>query len=109
MNNTKGAKAQQAQAADQQPLTYLQRRQQSSAEKSLEEVQFQSEETRLQLQADRLESQKQLSSKRRTLNELKGAFPLNAGLIIKTQQEVVALEKGLVELDVLENELFPSN
>ena len=106
-NNSKKAAAEAAQQ-QQQPVTYLQRLQQSSAEKSLEAVQFQAEETRLQLQSDRLESQKQLSAKRRQLNEQKGAFPLSASAIIKTQGEITGLENGLAALDELEAELFPT-
>jgi len=65
-------------------------------------------EARLQFESDRIETQRKVTNKGRELNKAKSTFPINSGEIIKLQNEIAALQRGLEALDELEAELFPA-
>lgn len=73
---------------------------------NLEEIQFQSQQAELQLQADELSTKKKLSEAKKQLELAKGASPLVSEVIVKAHNEVESLAKGLALLQELRKELF---
>jgi hypothetical protein len=78
---------------------------QSQEDKNQEEVQFNLESAKLQLQADILATQKSLAEGRAEYRRLLTVIPFNPSAIINASNNVKALEAGLEELNKL-NDLF---
>lgn len=71
-----------------------------------EQLDHQLAQDKLQLQADLLETQRQLGVKKQELVNAKSASVLEAGKVLSIQDEVKALEAGEQALIDLEKELF---
>ena len=87
-------------------LSYLQRLQQPNSEKNFEELQHQSDQAKLQLQADILSTKKSLKEAERELEAAKSAVPFDVENIMGLKDEVEGLVRGLEALKDLEFELF---
>lgn len=87
-------------------LKYQERLLQSDQEKVQEDVQFQVEQAKLQLDADLLATKQSLADSEKELNNLKSSYPLNPSHIIKVKGTVSELKKGIEELVALQKELF---
>lgn len=69
-------------------------------------VDQQSQEAHLQLQADRLATQRDLISAKSDLQTALVTVPYNTGNIIAAKGKILKLKAGLHELDTLEKEEF---
>lgn len=67
----------------------------SQEEINQEELNFCVEEARQQYLADKLQLQKDISSKRKEINDAKIAYPFSATLVVQSEIELMSLEKGL--------------
>lgn len=73
----------------------------------MEETLFNIEETELQLQKSVLETRKALNKADRELDVLKSKYPLSPEEIVKKQELVDSLTRGLKYVKELQAELFP--
>ena len=93
-------------AQKQQALTYLQRRQKTEDQISQQQLQYEVEDNKLQLEADLRETQRELTQAKRDLDTLKSAKALSSEQIIKQADLISGLEKGEAFLQDLIEELF---
>ena len=87
-------------------LKYKDRLLQSDQEKAQEDVEYQVEQAKLQLDADLLATKRSLAESEKDLVTLKSTFPLNAASIVDQQGDVAELKAGLAALEALKKELF---
>ena len=87
-------------------LKYKELLQQSEKEKESAEIEFQVEQTKLQLQADLLSTKQSLVAKRKELTASKSKYDFNVQKIINLQIEVESLEDGVKRIEKLQAELF---
>ena len=90
-----------------EPKSYSDRLMQSETEKDLQEISFRVKEAKLQLEADKLQTQQALSQAERELEKAKSAFPFSAVSIVQKIDTIESLKKGLEYLSKIESELFP--
>ena len=95
-----------AEKEEEQPLKYKERLSQSQSEKESLDLQYQVEDAHLQLQGDIKETTRSLTKAKRTVEDLKGKFPLDSNAIASAIHEVDNLEGGLKILNDLDKELF---
>jgi hypothetical protein len=86
-------------------LNYKEKKLLSEEVKTSQEVEFAVKDASLQLQADILETEKQLSSKENKLKDLKTSYPLNTQEIVNCISDIRCLEEGLKILKDLKGEL----
>lgn len=79
---------------------------QSEEEISKDDLVYKVRQSELQLQADILETERQLVKCKGDLAVLKRTYPLSPGLISSKAEEIESLEKGLAFLDEIKSELF---
>ena len=84
----------------------LERLGQSSDEKKQAQLSHQVAQDKLQLEADLLETQRQLAIKKQELEDLKSAPVLSAADIIKCSDEIEGLKAGEKAIKELKKELF---
>jgi len=80
--------------------------QQSQQEKDTQQLEFQVEEAKQQLESDVLATKRLLAAKKQELLKPKSAQPFSAQRIIDVQIEIDGLEDGLSRLLNLMEELF---
>ena len=85
---------------------YAKSLQKSSQEIESAEIGFKVKSAELQLQSDVLATKQSLAGKEKELARAKGAYPLNAQVIINLQIEVEGLNDGLKRMEALQEELF---
>ena len=88
------------------PSKYQSLLQQSQEEKDQQDIQYKVEETRQQLQADLLASNRSLATNKRKLQELKSEYPLKTQDIISLEVTIEGQIEGIKRLKALEAELF---
>ena len=71
-----------------------------------EAAEYQVQQDQLQLQADLLETNRQLNAAKRELVEAKSASTLSVSSIIAIQDRIAGLEAGVKAIKALEKELF---
>lgn len=86
-------------------LNYKTKQLLSEEVKTSQEVEFAVKDASLQLQADILETEKQLSSKENKLKDLKTSYPLNTQEIVNCISDIEGLKEGLKILNNLKGEL----
>ena len=86
-------------------LNYKTKQLLSEEVKTSQEVEFAVKDASLQLQADILETEKQLSSKENLLKDLKTTYPLETQKIINCISDINCLKDGLKLLKDLKSEL----
>lgn len=89
------------------PLTYMERITLSDKAKLSEELGYQAEDNKSQLEADLKETSRELIRQRRVLDELKSAATLDSEEILNKQDEIKGIEAGVKALEDLIAELFP--
>ena len=87
-------------------MKYIERLQQSEEEQEEQELEYLVEEAKGQLALDKAATKRDLSQAKRRLEGLKGLKHFSAESILDQKQRVQALERGLKELEDLEEELF---
>jgi hypothetical protein len=80
--------------------------QRSQEEVDKDQVKHYVDEAKLQIQFDRLETEKDLAKKRRELVEANSQVPFSPKKRVQIVSEIKALEAGLEELNNMEDELF---
>lgn len=88
-------------------LTYMERITLSDKAKQSEELGYQAEDNKSQLEADLKETSRELIRQKRVLDELKSAATLDSGAILAKVDEIKGLEAGVTALTELIAELFP--
>ena len=87
-------------------LKYQERLLQSDQEKVQEDVQFQVEQAKLQLDADLLATKQSLADYEKELTGSLSVFPLDAKRIIGLKGKIADAKAGVKELEILKKELF---
>ena len=87
-------------------LKYKELLQLSDKEKESTEIEFQVEQTKLQLQADLLSTKQSLVAKQKEVAVVRGTFPFSTQRVINLQIEVESLEDGVKRIEKLQSELF---
>ena len=77
----------------------------SSEELNSQDVEYKVESTKLQFQADLLETQRALEESKAKLKNLKSDYPLNTEAIINAQIDVESYEDGVKRMKNLGKEL----
>lgn len=87
-------------------MKYLDRLSQSADALKSQDMQFQVEQSKLQLASDILSTQKEVSNWTVKVETLKNSFPLNTQAILDAKSQLTAFQNGLVELQAMQEELF---
>lgn len=85
---------------------YISLRQKTEDQLSAEQLQYDVEDNKSQLEADLKVTQRQLAAERRTLEQLKSAKVLSSKKLIDQLDLIEGLEKGVESLEALIEELF---
>jgi hypothetical protein len=88
------------------PLKYVDLLQQSEKDKSSEENKYASDQAKLQLDGDILETRKSISKQKQTVADLKASKDFDPADILTAMTELEDLENGLTKLQALKEELF---
>lgn len=90
-----------------QPSTkYIALRQKSDSQLEMEQLQYDVEDNKSQLEVDLRETQRSLVAEKRKLEQLKSAKVLSSTAILNQMVLIEELEKGVKSLEALIEELF---
>ena len=90
-------------------MKLIEKLQQSKEKRDQEQLQYHVQEQQQQLEADLLETKRELSKAKRELEEAMYPEPgegLDTGAIIELQEDVASLERGIEALEALKEKLF---